>query len=170
MKAIIELHELGQYTCFEGDVMSITGFIPNWSRPEDQNSARKLSLEVVTTGENIDRKIYVVTKGSYSDYHIVGVSLSKETAEKIASVYSGQYEPAHVEEYEEDRYQAETIWEVKISRDGKLESIVRNNDEGRDGFYDGVFYCSVHSNDVEKIAKIAFDRRAEALAKANGVA
>ena len=37
-------------------------------------------------------KVYIVTDGDYSDYHIVGVYTDKEKAEKYTSTYSGRVE------------------------------------------------------------------------------
>lgn len=46
-------------------------------------------------------KIYIVTKGEYSDYHIIAATLSKQRAENIAKIYSDNWDEAEVEEYEE---------------------------------------------------------------------
>ena len=46
-------------------------------------------------------KIYIVTKGTYSDYHIIAATLSKQRAENIAKIYSDNWDEAEVEEYEE---------------------------------------------------------------------
>lgn len=43
-------------------------------------------------------KIYVVTDGEYSDYHIIGVCSTPERASVVATLYGGT-----VEEYELDR-------------------------------------------------------------------
>lgn len=45
-------------------------------------------------------KVYVVTQGSYSEYHICGVSLDREEAEKLAKICSESDELAEVEEYD----------------------------------------------------------------------
>lgn len=45
--------------------------------------------------------IYVVTEGEYSDYHIEGVFLTKEAAEKYMKLHCyGKYDYPEVEEYE----------------------------------------------------------------------
>ena len=49
-----------------------------------------------------EKEIYVVTEGSYSDYHICGVFTDKEKAENFVNIYnkySGDY--AEIETYED---------------------------------------------------------------------
>ena len=45
-------------------------------------------------------KVYVITKGAYSDYHICGVSLDKEEAQTIARLCSDGWGTAEVETYD----------------------------------------------------------------------
>lgn len=46
-------------------------------------------------------KIYIVTEGEYSDYHIEGVFLTKEAADKYVKLFcAGKYFYPEVEEYE----------------------------------------------------------------------
>ena len=52
-------------------------------------------------------KIYVVTQGIYSDYHICGVAVNRKTAEKIAKYvdsFGSSYHSANIEEYETDAW------------------------------------------------------------------
>lgn len=48
-------------------------------------------------------KIYVVTEGSYSDYHIVGVSDDMETARKIAEYRGAEVETYDTNDFTDDR-------------------------------------------------------------------
>lgn len=48
-------------------------------------------------------KIYVVTEGSYSDYHIVGVSDDVETAYKIADYRGAEVETYDTNDFTDDR-------------------------------------------------------------------
>lgn len=51
-------------------------------------------------------KVYVITKGDYSEYHICGVSLDKADAKVIAEKCSDEYVgEAKVEEYDSDEFQ-----------------------------------------------------------------
>jgi hypothetical protein len=47
-------------------------------------------------------KIYIVTAGEYSDYHIVRVFLDKEKAERYISLCGNHYDEPVIEEYETD--------------------------------------------------------------------
>lgn len=49
-------------------------------------------------------KIFIVTKGSYSDYHIIACFVNKDQAEKCALMYSDRYEDAYVDEYDTKDY------------------------------------------------------------------
>ena len=46
-------------------------------------------------------KLYAITKGCYSCYHICALTTSEEKAQKLAKIYSDKYEMAYVEEYED---------------------------------------------------------------------
>lgn len=46
-------------------------------------------------------KLYAITKGDYSDYHICALTSSKSKAKKLKLLYSGQYYDARIEEYED---------------------------------------------------------------------
>lgn len=45
-------------------------------------------------------KIYVITKGEYSDYHICAVTENKEKAEILCEKFACDYETAQIEEYD----------------------------------------------------------------------
>lgn len=45
-------------------------------------------------------KVYVVTEGDYSDYHIVGVTTDRETAEAYCKISKGDWYEPKVEEYD----------------------------------------------------------------------
>lgn len=47
-------------------------------------------------------KVYVITKGKYSDYHICGVATDKETAEKLRVLNTDKWDKADVEEFDTD--------------------------------------------------------------------
>lgn len=49
-------------------------------------------------------KVYIVTYGDYSDYHICAASLDKKRAELLAEKYTDGYDEATVEEYELDEF------------------------------------------------------------------
>ena len=49
-------------------------------------------------------KVYIVTAGIYSDYHICAASLDKEHAEILAEKYTDRFDKAVIEEYELDEF------------------------------------------------------------------
>lgn len=48
-------------------------------------------------------KVYVITCGEYSDYHICAVCSTRERAEELRPLYSDRYDIAEIEEYEMDK-------------------------------------------------------------------
>lgn len=47
-------------------------------------------------------KIYIVTKGSYSDYHIKGVFSSQQLADDASEAWTDHYDPCSVEVFDLD--------------------------------------------------------------------
>ena len=112
-------------------------------------------------------KVYVITKGYYSDYHIVGVCLDKKKAKEIAEAVSDLYE-AYVEEYNTDAFvtgfrhhvnYVDGIWRAGIDDYDKHQSNYAYSDKS----------FIVYAKDKEHAIKIAQDMRAEYLAKQEGV-
>lgn len=123
-------------------------------------------------------KIYVVTKGSYSDYHIVAATLDKEKAEKIAKRFSDNYDECDVEEYEDSEVVLKPYWYVRFQKD--TSEVIELCDESRDDYAlhtlnlvneyrDGNIAIRVAADTPEEAIKIASEKRAEYLAKREGV-
>lgn len=51
--------------------------------------------------------VYVITRGEYSDYGIVAVTLEKEKAEELKKLYSDKWHEAMIETYDTDDYYVE---------------------------------------------------------------
>lgn len=47
-------------------------------------------------------KIYVITSGSYSDYHICAVATDLDTAAELRELHTTKYDEAHIEEFDTD--------------------------------------------------------------------
>jgi hypothetical protein len=121
-------------------------------------------------------KIYVVTKGVYSDYGIITATLDRERAEKIAKRYSDQWYEAEVEVYEDCEESTNPVWEVVFNSRGDVTSVaidpstfafhsvneVRNIPDERTMVY-------VFSNTPEGAIKIAAEKRAMCLAEQQGI-
>ena len=124
------------------------------------------------------KKVYVITRGAYSDYHICAATLDKDTAEKLAKKYSEEsWDNAVIEEHVlEDFTEGERfMYCVSFGNYGMScsfeeyehkENIVyhKNKRTGEDSM---IVY--VKAKDEEHAKKIAQDRRAEYLAKKEGV-
>lgn len=61
-------------------------------------------------------KLYAVTEGAYSDYHIVTLQADREKAERIAEVLSDRGYVYDVEEFESDDWETDPrpVWSVKV--------------------------------------------------------
>lgn len=129
-------------------------------------------------------KIYVITKGEYSDYHICAVTESKEKAEMLREVFSRneyEYDKAKIEEYDTENPDIEKIlypmWEIVFNGNGSVKSIdevTYGVDRYREEIYDqyyvknGVF-VALFAKDKESAIKIAAERRAKYLAEKQGL-
>lgn len=124
------------------------------------------------------KKVYVITRGAYSDYHICAVAATKEIAEKLQKIYSEDFwGDAIIEEYDlnETRDDVRVFYDVTFEDDrvsacfneyGEKESIQFY--KGNKSQSDRLIVC-VRARDEDHAVKIAQDRRAEYLAKKEGV-
>lgn len=84
-------------------------------------------------------KIYVVTDGDYSDYHICGVCTSHKTANKLKDyVNRNEFSGARIETYETD------AWEDILNVGGFYEVVRRD---------DGSLYAHREEYDIEECYK-----------------
>lgn len=128
-------------------------------------------------------KVYVITAGEYSDYHICDVTIDPEQAEWLRRLHSG-YNEAEIEVFETNEApvpKLRRIWSFSILPDG---SVVPNDREElwtddpnfpnafKWGLYnnsiDSVF-CKVAAPDIATAQKIAFDKRAKMIAERFGL-
>ena len=124
------------------------------------------------------RKVYVVTAGVYSDYHILAIFTSRKRAEeykkKAEKVWLYYQEEIRVEEYPLNMPPSQWVKTcVRISRDGQVietwkwiaKGEVREIEEDLP-FYDvqGNLVWIVHTEDEEKAIKVANEIRAIILA------
>lgn len=109
--------------------------------------------------------IYVLTKGCYSDYHIIAATASKETAQRIAKRYD-----AEIEKYEDAVIIPDKpIWEVLVSDNG-CKAYETDGDYVIPDAMDGKIYPNskmgyvmlwVFADDEEHAKKIACDKYAQ---------
>ena len=69
-------------------------------------------------------KVYVITTGVYSDYHIVGVTLNRKKAEDLVETMSRGYDIPHISEWETDEVDTlkkGTCYQVTLYENGKVD-------------------------------------------------
>ena len=121
-------------------------------------------------------KIYIVTKGSYSDYHIITATTDEKLAYEIKDKFSrnSSYEPANVEVFENAEIYLKTCYYLEFDPYGDLEKCERRDSEY---YYDevlntdsqGNIFIYVVADSAEAAIKIGSERRAMYLAKEAGV-
>lgn len=121
-------------------------------------------------------KVYVITKGDYSDYHICAVTLDKNRAEKLRKMFSDHWNKAEIEEYTLDEEKTRRKYGVVFDVKGAFKRFCAEEcDLHDDGFIDdwnddddGITIW-VESADEAHALKIAQDRLAEYKAKKAGI-
>ena len=122
-------------------------------------------------------KLYAVTKGEYSDYHIIALTADKDVAEKLAKKYSNRTnaycftEDAEVEEYEDGVVLLDRdCYFVRVQGGNVTEVVAPNTEET--WFYDeeelynktvsgdrtNGYYTYVLARNQDEAAKIGKDR------------
>ena len=124
-----------------------------------------------------DDTFYVITSGSYSDYHICGVTRNKEYAEFLRKKHTSPWDPAGIEAFmdgsqKEPIEDLRDIWEVDIYTNGpsKAHRIGSVKSGGKVNpkpwlYPNGDFEIYVVADDEDHAIKIAQDKRAEYMAE-----
>lgn len=134
--------------------------------------------------------IYVITQGSYSDYHICDVTIDKARAEKLQKFYTNSYDEAVIEEYDTDQSEVSNdkldrlipVYQVYISEEGRYsvsikeyhDSIEPYNarfefDKKQTGIKSLSFVAILTAMNEKHALKIALDQRAKMLAQRLGL-
>lgn len=122
-------------------------------------------------------KVYVITAGSYSDYHICAVSLDPQKAKVLAKFYTEHgYDQAGVEEYDAD-YEYDRIesgcqmYIVTFDEQGYVEYIAPDGALTRENVFSwwGGVKAVVWAKDAKAAVKIAAEKRAMYLAEKEGI-
>ena len=128
-------------------------------------------------------KIYVITKGEYSDYHICGVTVDKARADNLARCYSTEWEKAKVEEHDTDDVnpvlEGKTGYRVTFFDNGNVYQVTPQSiDYFTPGvekieyprFWNGAtLHVGVYAYDEKSAIKIASEKRAKWLAENLGL-
>lgn len=121
-----------------------------------------------------NKKVYIVTSGYYSDYHIVGAFSTKEKAEEMLDTLDSE---STIEVYalDEQVMKNEKQWIVRFYKDGSVSDYecydVEENEEREDlclmssgVFSQKLFTIQLYSDSKDKAIKIAAERRNYVLA------
>lgn len=129
-----------------------------------------------------NEKIYVVTQGDYSDYHIVAVTLDHNIAEKIAAKFSNDWGDCRIEEYGDAEVMLKPAWYIYFDKAGnvcdttecdssygysRIGEVYENNGLYYSRSYH--IYVVVSADDLESAIKIAAEKRAKYLAEKLGL-
>lgn len=128
-------------------------------------------------------KVYVITNGDYSDYHICGVALDIEKAKILKRAFTSNWDEARIEEYDTDDhkpiFEGKIPYEVRYFKNGDISSIREVELDYFDGaecrsldpFYNhgANILVKLYAKNQEAAIKIASEKRAEFLAKKNGL-
>lgn len=120
------------------------------------------------------KKVYVITKGAYSSYHICAVASDMETAEKLQKYYSDDEVwgvETSIEAYDlNEKPDDIRVMYCVIFRNNKVECRAEEY-EHVEHISNGPIFMAVYvmAKDEAHAVKIAQDRRAEYLAKKEGV-
>ena len=121
-------------------------------------------------------KIYVVTKGYYSDYHIITATTDEELAYRIKEKFSGDdyYDEAKIEIFEDAEIFMKSCYFIRFDKGGNVITFEEEKseyyyeqDEGEDS--QGNFYISIIADNKEIAIKIGAERRAMYLAQKYGL-
>ena len=123
-------------------------------------------------------KIYVVTKGCYSDYHIIAATMDYELAKKINEKFTDSerdWDEVRIEVFQNSELVLKPCWIVCFLKNGDIESVDSVNMEyyadklNEVKEYRHYLYVHVAADTKEEAIKIAAEQRAMFLAQKNGL-
>ena len=120
-------------------------------------------------------KIYVITEGEYSDYHIITATTDEEAAKALAKKFG-----ADVEEYDDGKkiLKMRSLYFIRFDKSGSAK-IIRNV-TNVSYFYNEIGVCcgrhgggvdvTIEADSEERAIKVAAEKRAKYLAEKEGIA
>jgi hypothetical protein len=126
------------------------------------------------------KKVFLVTRGDYSDYRVCAVFSNKKLAQKYIDSFNPRYDEFRIEDYELDIYQNELKKDYKpfflrMTKEGncteikiKDSSYDLENENIHIGFdINKNMYISIFAKDEKHAIKIANEKRAQLIAENN---
>ena len=131
-------------------------------------------------------KVYVITKGVYSSYHICAVAIDKNKAEILRKAFSDSWDEAEIETYETNQFITEIesglkLYSCSMHKDDDTSISTYNSDleyvcskdfkvrEYKKGFMAPGYEVYVWAKDEDHARKIAADKIAEYKARKAGI-
>ena len=133
-------------------------------------------------------KVYVITKGCYSDYHICAVTLDKKKAERLCKLFDGGgMDESEIEEWDTEKHDdflaGRMPYRVIFLEDGNVFSVDCDT-WGLEYFETGItetpiwqnmkklsgLRVNLYAEDKVSAIKIAAEKRAKYLAEKEGIA
>lgn len=122
-------------------------------------------------------KIYVITKGEYSSYHICAVATDPAKADQLAEFYSDRYDTASVEEYDTedvpDLTKGKSVFLIRFDKRGNVDTAYENPEDWDDNAIgmnaNGAVWMYVQADTKVDAIKIGAERRAKFLAEQMGL-
>lgn len=123
-------------------------------------------------------KVYVITKGSYSDYHICMVTMDRNRAEKSKKLLDDEYEKANIEEYILDETkETGRVYYIEFRDDESVEVHIDEYENFKsfdllpyiDDLFSDKIRIYVRAKDEDHALKIAQDEHAKWKAEKEGI-
>lgn len=125
-------------------------------------------------------KVYVITKGQYSDYHICAVVTDFKKAQILREKFSDKIDDAKIEEFDtenfNDIFAGKNLYCIYFGKNGNVTSVFVNELDYFDPkdnlvkiFRDCIVQVNVFAFDEASAIKIAVEKRAIELAKSGYV-
>lgn len=121
------------------------------------------------------KTIFILSEGSYSDFHIVGAAEDRETAELLSEKWDCEYEEYKLNTLEDAKYiQNKTLYDVTMWENGNSEVYSQEGDARKEpmfGFWDGMYVgiepiviINCWADSPEHAVKIANEKRIQMMA------
>lgn len=119
-------------------------------------------------------KIYAITKGEYSDYHICALTIDKAKAERLAKIYSDSWRKASISTFDDGEYNDEVLgfYLVWTGFDDASFQGIFNQKTHREEIKDlggGSYQVYVSAEDEDHAKKKAYDMLAKYKAEQAGL-
>lgn len=126
-------------------------------------------------------KVYIITKGDYSDYHICAVTTDKKKAEMLRKAYNDLdgWRNARIETYDTDEFLTEIesglkLYDCTMERDKpmfifEVDLDYMNSSDFKVRYNRSTYCVYVWAKDEEHALKIASDKIAEYKANKEGI-